>query len=257
VIALFFLGKVYPSREIGYLWLNPIGCAALRRLQPGVAGNLRSGPASVRSAPPPHERLLPVIAFGQQPCGFFSPRRYPAPPRSLAARKLHSEIGGENRPSFCHDSDHDPREKRARPLRHRKKPGEAFQLNFSFDNPGAAKVSRRLYLKRVRPDWQAKKPRSSCRPTWIVSLGRGFSAPLRLSTWRNSAWRCIAAWDCSKAFASCVRSDPALRHGRLRHPRSFSWMLRSRGRLFGPRFPRDGRIEAAQRRRFLRDSGNR
>jgi len=28
VLALFFLGKVYPSREIGYLWLNPIGCAA-------------------------------------------------------------------------------------------------------------------------------------------------------------------------------------------------------------------------------------
>ncbi len=28
VLALFFLGKVYPSHEIGYLWLNPIGVAA-------------------------------------------------------------------------------------------------------------------------------------------------------------------------------------------------------------------------------------
>ena len=28
VIAIFFFGKAYPSHEIGYLWLNPIGCAA-------------------------------------------------------------------------------------------------------------------------------------------------------------------------------------------------------------------------------------
>ena len=28
VIAIFFFGKAYPAREIGYLWLNPIGCAA-------------------------------------------------------------------------------------------------------------------------------------------------------------------------------------------------------------------------------------
>ena len=28
VLGLFFLGKFYPAREIGYLWLNPIGCAA-------------------------------------------------------------------------------------------------------------------------------------------------------------------------------------------------------------------------------------
>jgi solute:Na+ symporter, SSS family len=28
VLALFFLGKKYPAHEIGYLWLNPIGCAA-------------------------------------------------------------------------------------------------------------------------------------------------------------------------------------------------------------------------------------
>ena len=28
VIVIFFLGKAYPAREIGYLWLNPIGCFA-------------------------------------------------------------------------------------------------------------------------------------------------------------------------------------------------------------------------------------
>lgn len=28
VLALFFMGKLYPTYEIGYLWLNPIGCVA-------------------------------------------------------------------------------------------------------------------------------------------------------------------------------------------------------------------------------------
>jgi uncharacterized sodium:solute symporter family permease YidK len=28
VLALFFAGKIYPAHEIGYLWLNPIGCGA-------------------------------------------------------------------------------------------------------------------------------------------------------------------------------------------------------------------------------------
>ena len=28
VIAIFVLGKIFPAHEIGYLWLNPIGCAA-------------------------------------------------------------------------------------------------------------------------------------------------------------------------------------------------------------------------------------
>ncbi len=28
VLVLFFTGKIYPTHEIGYLWLNPIGCAA-------------------------------------------------------------------------------------------------------------------------------------------------------------------------------------------------------------------------------------
>ena len=28
VIGIFFFGKAHPEWEIGYLWLNPIGCAA-------------------------------------------------------------------------------------------------------------------------------------------------------------------------------------------------------------------------------------
>jgi SSS family solute:Na+ symporter len=28
VLAIFFAGKIWPAHEIGYLWLNPIGCAA-------------------------------------------------------------------------------------------------------------------------------------------------------------------------------------------------------------------------------------
>ena len=28
VLGIFFAGKVWPAHEIGYLWLNPIGCAA-------------------------------------------------------------------------------------------------------------------------------------------------------------------------------------------------------------------------------------
>jgi hypothetical protein len=28
VLVIFFVGKAFPAYEIGYLWLNPIGCAA-------------------------------------------------------------------------------------------------------------------------------------------------------------------------------------------------------------------------------------
>ena len=29
VLGIFFAGKVWPAHEIGYLWLNPIGCATV------------------------------------------------------------------------------------------------------------------------------------------------------------------------------------------------------------------------------------
>jgi hypothetical protein len=92
----------------------------------------------------------PVIAFGQQPCGFF-PRRYLVA-KVRTARRLQSEIGGEI-VYFFHDSDHDPRETRTI-LRHRKT-GEPAVLNFAVDNKWQRKYSP-LFLKRIAPDWQTK-----------------------------------------------------------------------------------------------------
>src|SRR5712692_8893577 len=92
----------------------------------------------------------PVIAFGQQPCGFF-PRRYLVA-KIRTARRLQAEIGGRL-VFFCHDSDHDPRETRTI-LRHRAT-GEVAQLNFAV----ASKLQRKfspLYVKRIQPDWHAK-----------------------------------------------------------------------------------------------------
>jgi hypothetical protein len=92
----------------------------------------------------------PVIAFGQQPCGFF-PRRYLFA-KIQTARRLRSEIGGEI-VFFCHDSDHDPRETRTI-LRHRKT-DEPASLNFAVENKIQRKFSP-LFLKRISPDWQAR-----------------------------------------------------------------------------------------------------
>ncbi|HEV8540835.1 MAG TPA: hypothetical protein VGR78_00455 [Verrucomicrobiae bacterium] len=92
----------------------------------------------------------PVIAFGQQPCGFF-PRRYLFA-KIQTARRLQQEIGGEII-FFCHDSDHDPRETRTI-LRHRKT-GEEAVLNFLVENKIQRKFSP-LFLKRIVGDWPAK-----------------------------------------------------------------------------------------------------
>ena len=92
----------------------------------------------------------PVIAFGQQPCGFF-PRRFLFA-KIQTARRLQSEIGGEI-VFFFHDSDHDPRETRTI-LRHRKT-NEPASLNFSIENKIQRKYSP-LFLKRISPDWKGK-----------------------------------------------------------------------------------------------------
>jgi hypothetical protein len=92
----------------------------------------------------------PIIAFGQQPCGFF-PRRFLVA-KIRTARRLQAQIGGRL-VFFCHDSDHDPRETRTI-LRHRAT-GEVAQLNFSV----ATKLQRKfspLYVKHIAPDWHAK-----------------------------------------------------------------------------------------------------
>jgi hypothetical protein len=92
----------------------------------------------------------PVIAFGQQPCGFF-PRRYLVA-KIRTARRLQAEIGGRV-VYFCHDSDHDPRETRTI-LRHRATDQPAH-LNFAV----ASKLQRKfapLYAKRIAADWHAR-----------------------------------------------------------------------------------------------------
>jgi hypothetical protein len=92
---------------------------------------------------------LPVICFGQQPCGFF-PRRFLVA-KIRTARRLQAEFGGEI-VFFFHDSDHDPRETQTL-LRHAKT-GEPARLNFSFANKVQRKWSP-LYLERISADWQA------------------------------------------------------------------------------------------------------
>jgi hypothetical protein len=92
----------------------------------------------------------PVIAFGQQPCGFF-PRRFLVA-KIWTARRLQAEMGGRI-VFFCHDSDHDSRETRTI-LRHRTT-GETAKLNFTV----ASKLQRKfspLYAKRIAAGWQSQ-----------------------------------------------------------------------------------------------------
>jgi hypothetical protein len=93
---------------------------------------------------------VPVICFGQQPCGFF-PKRFLIA-KIQTARRLQAEIGGEI-VFFYHDSDHDPRETQTI-LRHRKT-GQPAQLNFAFKNRIQRKFSP-LYLKQIAAGWQDK-----------------------------------------------------------------------------------------------------
>jgi hypothetical protein len=92
----------------------------------------------------------PVIAFGQQPCGFFPRRFFVAKVRT--ARRLQREIGGRI-VYFCHDSDHDPRETRTI-LRHRTT-NQPAHLNFAVVSKRQRKFSP-LYAKRIAADWHAR-----------------------------------------------------------------------------------------------------
>ena len=92
----------------------------------------------------------PIIAFGQQPCGFF-PRRFLFA-KIRTARRLQAQMGGRI-VFFYHDSDHDSRETRT-VLRHRTT-GEPAPLNFAV----ASKLQRKfspLYVKRIAPAWHGK-----------------------------------------------------------------------------------------------------
>ncbi|WP_221031786.1 hypothetical protein [Actomonas aquatica] len=96
----------------------------------------------------------PVIAFGQQPCGFF-PRRFLVA-KVWTARRLQQELGGEI-VFFYHDADHDPRETQTT-LRHLKT-DEPQSFNFTFENKLQRKYSP-LYAKRIPADWQENMARS-------------------------------------------------------------------------------------------------
>ena len=92
----------------------------------------------------------PIIAFGQQPCGFFPRRFFVA--KIWTARRLQQEIGGQV-VYFCHDSDHDPRETRTI-LRHRAT-HEPASLNFIVGSRLQRKYAP-LYAKRIAADWHEK-----------------------------------------------------------------------------------------------------
>ena len=92
----------------------------------------------------------PIIAFGQQPCGFF-PRRFLVA-KIHTARRLQAQMGGRI-VFFYHDSDHDPRETRTI-MRHHTT-GEPAPLNFAV----ASKLQRKfspLYVKHIAPEWHRK-----------------------------------------------------------------------------------------------------
>jgi hypothetical protein len=114
----------------------------------------------------------PVIAFGQQPCGFF-PRRFLVA-KIRTARRLQAQIGGRV-VYFCHDSDHDPRETRTI-LRHRAT-GEPAHLNFALVSKFQRKFSP-LYAKCIKAGWHAQTlgqlPNYVDRP--IIDLFRRTSA---------------------------------------------------------------------------------
>ena len=94
--------------------------------------------------------IQPIIAFGQQPCGFF-PRRFLVA-KIRTARRLQAQLGGRV-VYFCHDSDHDPRETRT--LLRRRSTDEIAALNFAVGGKLQRKFSP-LYVKRIAPGWHAR-----------------------------------------------------------------------------------------------------
>ena len=141
----------------------------------------------------------PIIAFGQQPCGFF-PRRFLVA-KIQTARRLQAEKGGRI-VFFCHDSDHDPRETRT--ILRRRTTGEPEKFNFAVVTKLQRKFSP-LYVKRIAADWQGKTLRRlpnyldgrSNRPVPedVRGDGRGLLS-------RDVSPHGFARWD----SASCVRA---------------------------------------------------
>jgi hypothetical protein len=145
----------------------------------------------------------PVIAFGQQPCGFF-PRRFLVA-KILTARRLQAEIGGRI-VFFYHDSDHDHRETRTI-LRHRAT-GEPAKLNFAVANKLQRKFSP-LYAKRIAPGWPARTALQL--PNYVegglIDMFRATSAET-VSEFCLAMYRRLGLLDGVEVVRS---SDPALR----------------------------------------------
>ncbi len=115
----------------------------------------------------------PVIAFGQQPCGFF-PRRFLVA-KVFTARRLQQELGGEI-VFFYHDADHDPRETQTYvPF-----PGEteARPLNFKFLNKTQRKYSP-LAAKQIPDNWQENMARQlgAAVDRKLLDIFRAINAP--------------------------------------------------------------------------------
>lgn len=145
----------------------------------------------------------PVIAFGQQPCGFF-PRRFLVA-KIRTARHLQSQIGGQV-VYFCHDSDHDPRETRTI-LRHRTT-GTVAHLNFAVGSKLQRKFSP-LYVKRIAADWHARTVAvlSNYVEHPILELFRNTSAPT-VAEFCLAMYRAMGLLDGIQVVFS---SDPAVR----------------------------------------------
>lgn len=145
----------------------------------------------------------PVIAFGQQPCGFFPRRFFVAKIRT--ARRMQAELGGRL-VFFCHDSDHDSRETRTI-LRHRAT-GKRAYLNFAV----ASKIQRKyspLYAKRIAAGWQDR----------TASRLASYVDPRMIDLFRNTSAETVADF-CLEMYRGmglldgidvARSSDPALR----------------------------------------------
>jgi len=92
--------------------------------------------------------MIPIICFGQQPCGFF-PKRFLVA-KINTARRIQQEIGGKI-VFFYHDSDADYRETIT--IMRDTQTGAEGRLNFTQENKLQKKHSP-LYAKRIPKGWK-------------------------------------------------------------------------------------------------------
>ena len=247
VIAMYF------SLEHRLPLVQPDRLRRVHRLERGAAGGPAPRAAAERgramNAPksrpfPAHlghraPHVEPVIAFGQQPCGFF-PRRFLVA-KIRTARRLQAEIGGRI-VFFCHDSDHDPRETRTDPA-----PSHDRTSRRSSTSPSRASSSassRRSTPSASPPDWHARtllqlanyvdrpvidvfrKTSAETVSDFCLEMYRAHGPARRRSTscarairrcgaapatWTTSSWTCrtrarSSARACATARCSCTRA---------------------------------------------------